>query len=214
MSGHRNSKGMGADEWKVLETDYAYRDEWIALRSEKVQLPDETVLQAYHTIEFPDWVNVIALTPDLDIVLAEQYRHPVRKLVVEFPAGAVDDGEKPLAAIKRELLEETGYASDEWHLLGSCDANPARQTNRLHSFLALRARKVAEQSLGVGEFIRTRLVPWAEFRARIDSGTSDLPAVHFACLVWLESFLRNSSDPAMAQLANQLSSRSRPAVAS
>jgi 8-oxo-dGTP pyrophosphatase MutT (NUDIX family) len=201
MAKQKNSKGPADDEWKILETHYPYRDEWLALRSEKVQLPDETILQAYHTIEFPDWVNVIALTPDLDIILAEQYRHPVRKLMVEFPAGAVDDGEEPLAAIKRELLEETGYASDEWHLLGSCDANPARQTNHLHSYLALRAYKIGKQSLGHGEFIRTHLVPWGEFRARIDSGDSDLPAMHFACLVWLESLAKNSSDPTIRQLA-------------
>ena len=90
---------------------------------------------------------MIALTADLNIVLVDQYRHSVGSVRTEFPAGTVDDGEEPLAAIQRELLEETGYASDEWHLLGTAPVYPPLQTNRIYSFLALNARRIGGQTL-------------------------------------------------------------------
>ena len=64
-------------------------------------------------IEYPDWVDVIALTAERNVVLVDQYRHAVGQIRTEFPAGVVDAAETPLAAIKRELLEETGYASEQ-----------------------------------------------------------------------------------------------------
>ena len=118
-----------------------------------VQLPDGRTLPPCPVIEHPDWVDVIALTAGLNIVLVDQYRHSVGRVRTEFPAGAVDDGEEPIAAIQRELLEETGYASDEWHLLGMAPVYPALQTNRICSFLALNAHRVTHQQLDEGEVI-------------------------------------------------------------
>src|SRR5262245_41493359 len=100
--------------WKVLRSTYAIADPWLRLRSDVLQAPDGRTLPPCPGIEHPDWVDVIALTADLDIVLVDQYRHSVGNVRTELPAGTVDAGEEPLAAAQRELLEETGYASDEW----------------------------------------------------------------------------------------------------
>ena len=77
--------------------------------------------------------------------------------------------------IKLELREETGYAAEEWHALGSSTANTARQNNRVHAFLALDARKVAEPEFDAGEIISTHLVPWERFLADLADGTLDFP---------------------------------------
>jgi 8-oxo-dGTP pyrophosphatase MutT (NUDIX family) len=130
---------------------------------------------------------VIALTGELHVVLVDQYRHGVRQTRTEFPAGTVEVGEEPLAAIKRELLEETGYASDEWHALGSVPVYPLLQTNRIHSFLALNARRIAEQDLDEGELIRTHELPMADFIDRVQSGAIELPALQLADLWLLQS---------------------------
>lgn len=127
--------------WRVLQSSYTFRDRWLALRSETVQLADGTVLSPYHVLEFPDAVCVVALTPALEILLVEQYRHGARRVMTELPAGAVDPGEQPLQAIRRELLEETGFAGDDWHHLGTYPMNGARHTNNVHAFLALDVRK-------------------------------------------------------------------------
>jgi 8-oxo-dGTP pyrophosphatase MutT (NUDIX family) len=185
---------------KVLESRYAFADPWLRLRSDTVLLPNGRLLSPCTIFEYPDWVDVIALTGERNVVLVDQYRHAVGQLRTEFPAGAVDEAEVPLAAIKRELLEETGYASDDWHRLGSAPVNPVLQTNRIHCFLALGAHKVAEQDLDEGEAIRTHELPLPEFIEQVEAGRLELPALQLASIYLLQAYLRRSPDPRLALL--------------
>jgi ADP-ribose pyrophosphatase len=188
--------------WQVLSSSYSMRDPWLSVRSDRVRLPDGAELPAYHVIELADWVSCIAVTADLEVVLIEQYRHPVGQSVLEFPAGAVEARDSSAeSAMRRELMEETGFESDDWRLIGNALANPARQTNRSLVFLALGARKVAEPKLERGESIRTRLLGWEQFRRSLASGAVQLPGQHVACLFWLQAFASRSSDPAHRRLA-------------
>jgi 8-oxo-dGTP pyrophosphatase MutT (NUDIX family) len=185
---------------KVLETKYAFADRWLRLRSDRVLLPGGGLPAPCTIFEYPDWVDVIALTGDRNVVLVDQYRHAVGQIRTEFPAGMVDEAEQPIVAIKRELLEETGYASQEWHLLGSAAVNPALQTNRIHCFLALGAQKVAEQDLDEGEAIRTHELPLPELVEQVEAGSLELPALQLASLYLLQSYLRRSTDRRLASL--------------
>jgi 8-oxo-dGTP pyrophosphatase MutT (NUDIX family) len=187
--------------WQVLESKYSYRDRWLAVRSDTVRVPNGTILSPYHTIEFPEWVCAIALTPEREVVLIEEYRHGIERLSVELPCGTPDDeAEDVLSAMKRELLEETGYASPEWHALGSSTANTARQNNRVHSFLALDARKVADQELDPGEVIRTHVVPWEKFLDDLARGRLEIPGLHLAALWQLKVFAQQTRDPRLLAL--------------
>jgi 8-oxo-dGTP pyrophosphatase MutT (NUDIX family) len=160
-----------------------------------------TILAPYHTIEFPEWVCAIALTPEREIVLIEEYRHGIERFSMELPCGTPDDeNENVLAATQRELLEETGYASEEWHALGSSTANTARQNNRVHAFLALDARKVADQDLDPGEVIRSHLVPWDKFLADLADGKLEIPGLHLAALWQLKVFASKTRDPRLLAL--------------
>jgi len=176
--------------WKVTVSKHAFADRWLRVRTDVVSSPNGRILSPCHVVETPDWVDVIALTGELNVVLVEQYRHGVRQTRTEFPAGTVEVGEEPLAAIRRELLEETGYASDDWHLLGSAPVNPLLQNNRIHCFLALNARLIARQTLDEGELIYTRELPMAEFIDRVESGAIELSALQLADLWLLQSRLR------------------------
>ena len=180
--------------WEVLETRYAYRDRWLAVRSDTVRVPNGTILSPYHTIEFPEWVCAIALTPADEIVLVEEYRHGIGRSSLELPCGAPDDGEDVLAAMRRELLEETGYSSDSWHVLGSSTANTARQNNRVHAFLALDVRKVAAQTLDPGEIIRTHVLPWRTFVDGLADGGLEIPGMHIAALWQLAAFAKKTGN--------------------
>jgi len=91
----------------------------------------------FSVIEAVDWVNVIALTPDDQIVLIQQYRVGTNQVCLEIPGGMVDAGEEPQAAAIRELVEETGYTATTWELLGATAPNPAILNNRLWTYLAL-----------------------------------------------------------------------------
>ncbi|MBM3648898.1 MAG: NUDIX hydrolase [Alphaproteobacteria bacterium] len=186
--------------WQVIESKYSYRDRWLALRSDTVRVSNGTVLSPYHVLEFPDWICVIALTPDCEIVLIEEYRHGVGRSSFELPCGAPDDDENLLDAMKRELREETGYASAEWHVLGSSTANTGRQNNRVHSFLALDVRKVTEPDFDAGEVIATHVVPWRTFLADLAEGRREIPGLHLAALWQLRAFARATRDPRLLTL--------------
>src|SRR5438132_6944510 len=97
------------EPWKLVKSTYSYRDRWLSLRSDTVVLANGRTLSPYHTIEMADWVNMVAISEAGHVVLVEQYRHSVKRTLVEIPAGHVDPAEAPDAAARRELLEETGY---------------------------------------------------------------------------------------------------------
>jgi ADP-ribose pyrophosphatase len=196
-----DKKPITIEPWQVLESKYSYRDPWLAVRSDTVRVPNGTVLSPYHTIEFPEWVCAIALTPQQEILLIEEYRHGVKRLSFELPCGAPEHaGEDVLDAMKRELLEETGFAAPEWHALGSATANTARQNNRVHAFLALDAHRVSDQKLDPGEVIRAHIVPWAKFAADLAEGRLEIPGLQLAALWQLRTFARKTRDPRLMAL--------------
>lgn len=181
--------------WETLQSTYPLADRWLTLRRDVAALPDGRTLALPPVIEHPDWVDVIALTADLNIVLVDQYRHPVGQVRTEFPAGTVEDAEEPIAAIQRELREETGYTSEDWHLLGSAPVYPSVQNNRIHSFLALNVRPIAAQDLDEGELVHSYEMPFASFVEKVRSGILDLPALQLAGLWWLQARLKGRGVP-------------------
>jgi len=120
------------------------------------KLLDATVL------EFRTWANVLAITKDQKVVLVKQYRHGVEKVLLELPGGIVEEGELPIVGVKRELLEETGYTTDNIVEVGNFYPNPANQTNTMYTFLALDVEKVAELNLDDGEEVEVHLMPLTE----------------------------------------------------
>ena len=106
------------EPWRLVESRYTHQDRWLKLRSDTVLLAGGKTLSPYHVIEVADWVNVIAISEAGNVILVEQYRHAVGHFMLEIPAGHVDPQEKPEAAVRRELLEETGYGGGTWHELG------------------------------------------------------------------------------------------------
>lgn len=128
----------------------------------------------FTVIETADWVNVIALTPDegagAGVVLVEQFRFGTGESTLEIPGGIVDEGEDPVEAGVRELLEETGYAGGPARVLGRLDANPAILTNRVTTLLIEDARLVSGQDLDEHEVISARVVPLREIPGMIGRG--------------------------------------------
>jgi 8-oxo-dGTP pyrophosphatase MutT (NUDIX family) len=193
--------GRRIEPWKVLASRYSFRDRWLAVRSDTVQLANGQTLEAYHTIEADDWVNVIAITEAGSIVLVEQYRHPVGRTLIELPAGMIDAGETPEAAARRELLEETGHAEGQWHDLGALFPVAARLANQVRTWLALGVRKVADPVPDASESIRVHEMPWERFAADLRSGRHPiLEAPQMASLFLLSLFAQSSPDCAIAKL--------------
>lgn len=158
--------------WKVLESKELLRLGFFRIRSDRCELPDGRVMPNYYVLEFADWVNVIPVTTDGQVVAINQYRHGSDLMHLEIPGGSTDPrgSEEPLEAAKRELLEETGYESSRWISCGAHFPNPALQSNRLHTFLALDCRKVREPELDPFEDLSVELFPVAQLRARWENG--------------------------------------------
>ncbi|MBQ7254034.1 MAG: NUDIX hydrolase [Bacteroidales bacterium] len=144
-------------KWKVLESEYLIRRPWLTARRDRAELPDGRINNEYYVLEYPDWVNIIAVTEDGDIVLERQYRHGLGNTCYELPCGVIEEGETPLEAAQRELLEETGYAGGKWEEWMTLSPNPATSNNLAHSFLAVGVKKVAGQSLDATEDIKVYL---------------------------------------------------------
>jgi 8-oxo-dGTP pyrophosphatase MutT (NUDIX family) len=187
--------------WTLLSSTYSFRDRWLTLRSDTVALPGGETLTPYHVIESPDWVNAIAITDDGKIVLVEQYRHAVQQTMLELPAGHVDPGEAPEAAVKRELLEETGHEAASWHDLGALFPAASRFTNKVRSYLAMGVRPVRAPVSGGSETLRVRSIPWTTFVAGLYSGDMMLrEANQLASVFLLHMHAKSSGDPAIAKL--------------
>ena len=121
----------------------------------------------------PDWVNILAITPEGGIVLVRQYRHGTDEITLEIPGGAMDPGENVIEAAARELREETGYTCDTWEVVGRIDVNPAFMTNRCTTLLGSNARLTDETDFDEHEELTIEVYPIDSFFEMIDSGEID-----------------------------------------
>jgi len=127
----------------------------------------------FYIIESGDWVNVIPLTADHQVVMVKQYRHGSGEVTLEIPGGLVDPGDTPEKAASRELSEETGYEAEGWVKIGVVNPNPAIFNNRCYTFVAQNAKKVREPMPDQTEDIEVVLLPVARIPELIQEGEID-----------------------------------------
>jgi ADP-ribose pyrophosphatase len=140
------------------------------LRSEHFRHPVRGTERDFVVIHAPDWVNVVAVTPDSRIVLVRQFRFGSDELSLEIPGGVIEKGEDPVAAGLRELSEETGYGGGRVRLLGSVRPNPAIQDNRCHFVLVEGAVPTDPMKWDDDEEIQVSTVPVTEALALARTG--------------------------------------------
>jgi ADP-ribose pyrophosphatase len=144
--------------WETLSTHYINRHIYFTARQDRCLRHDGRIVDPYFVVELPTAATAFALTEDNKVVLVRQFRHPISAVSLETPGGFVDEGEEFSVAMKRELLEETGYAFSEVEYLGKFAANPGVLNNYTEMFMAKGGRKVADQKLDHNEEIEIVLV--------------------------------------------------------
>lgn len=157
-------------KWKILHSDYLIRNQWLTVRKDYVRQPSGCELEDFYVMEYPDWVNVIAITEDGKFIIEEQYRHGLQRVNFELCAGCIEEGEEPLDAAKRELLEETGFGGGEWKEFMVSAPNPNSMSNICHTFLATGVTQVSEPHREKTEDIRVHLKTKEEVKGLLEEG--------------------------------------------
>ena len=142
----------------------------MTLRADKCETPDGIIVEPYYVQEPQDWAHVVAFNDNHEILLTEQYRHGMGKVCIELPCGAIEPGEDPEAAMKRELLEETGCEAKEIVALPPVSPNPARYANTIYAYVAFGTTQTKEQNLDETEDIAFRFWPLQEVMELIRNG--------------------------------------------
>lgn len=158
-------------KWKVLSSKYISKKAWATIRVDHVQLPNGNEIEEYYVHEYPNWVNVIAITEQQQIVMIQQYRHGLKEYLFEIPAGVCEDWDTdPIDSAKRELLEETGYGEGNWEKFMVISANPGTNTNLCYCYIATNVKKIAEQNLETTEEIEVSLLSIEEVKSLLETG--------------------------------------------
>jgi 8-oxo-dGTP pyrophosphatase MutT (NUDIX family) len=156
--------------WDVVSSVRRDQLRIFGLRVDRAVSPRTGVAHEFYVLESGNWVNVIPVTPEREVVLIRQYRHGTREVTLEIPGGIIEPGDSPQAAARRELREETGYEAGEMVGLGFVHPNPAFLDNRCYTFIARNARRTGPQTQDEKEDIEVLLKPLAEIPALIREG--------------------------------------------
>jgi ADP-ribose pyrophosphatase len=157
--------------WQVIESQVLLdRRPWLRVIGQDVRLANGRTIEGYLLAETREWAMVFALCDDGRVPLVRQYKHGVRGPVYDLPAGYLDGDEEPLVCAQRELLEETGYAADEWRHLSSALLDSNRSRARAHLFLARGARQIAPPHLDETEDLETLFFAPAQLWGMVRSG--------------------------------------------
>ena len=155
--------------FKTLSKKYISNHPYFTARQDSYETSTGKIVDPYFVVELPECVLALAITKENEVLLIEQYRHPIQQQSIEFPGGFIDENEMPETAIVRELQEETGYSFTSFHYLGKTYSNPGVLTNATHLFVATGGEKTTEQSLDANEEINILLKPLDEVKKMVQA---------------------------------------------
>jgi 8-oxo-dGTP pyrophosphatase MutT (NUDIX family) len=147
--------------WRTFGAEYLYRSPWCSFRVDEVRLPDGAEIE-YGILESAGFAAVVAVTEGGGVVLVRQWRQPVEGFTMELPGGGVEEGEDPREAVRRELLEETGYRAEDLSHLVSVHTSPGRATEVCHLFRCRAVRILPGPRPEPTEFVSAVELPLSE----------------------------------------------------
>ena len=162
---------MNSEDWTIKSREYLGNFKIFDIEKIKTISPRTGKELPFFLLNCQDWVNIIAITKENNLVMVKQHRFGTSKTELEIPGGIIEEDEEPMEAAKRELLEETGYEGNKFTYLGHVDPNPAFQTNKCHVTLIENCVLVSKQKLDPGEDIAVETVSQRNIQELIRDGT-------------------------------------------
>ena len=157
-------------DWEILSREQVEDFGIFQIHKKRVRSPRTGEISEALSAQFSDWVLVLALTSQNEVVMVNQYRHGVEQVCLELPGGLIDpNDDAPEVSASRELLEETGYKAGRLTCIGECFPQPAILSNKCYFYLAEDAVSVQAQELDAGEDIENVKIPLKSIPARIAS---------------------------------------------
>lgn len=157
--------------WEKIGSEPAGNFRIFTIRSDRKISPRTHKPHDFYVIDCVNWVNVIAVTPNQELVMVEQYRHGSNTVELEIPGGMMDaEDASPIATGVRELREETGYQGEQARVIGEIFPNPAIMSNVCYTLLVENCTCCHEVQFDHGEDLITRLVPVAEVPGLVAAG--------------------------------------------
>jgi 8-oxo-dGTP pyrophosphatase MutT (NUDIX family) len=194
-----------AEPWTVVGSTITYEDRWLKVRSDHCVTRAGAVVAPFHVLSYPDWLSVVAVTQERQVVLIREYRHGVGKIILGLPGGVLDPADaSPEATARRELREETGHTGGTFTALSCNYANPANQDNMAHLFLALGVRETEPPSLDLGEEIEVVHEDLVAFMERFWRQEVSLQVSHTAAVYAASHAIMTGRDPEHADLRDEL----------
>ena len=152
-------------EWKLLGSEYIFRKPWLTVRKDSYELPNGNIIPDYYILEYPEWVNVIAITKDQKFVMVRQFRPGAAVTRYELSAGVAEKSDESyLISAQRELLEETGYGGGTWTKYMEISPNPGTHTNTVYCYLATDVEFIASPHLDETEYLTVHLLAVDEIK--------------------------------------------------
>jgi ADP-ribose pyrophosphatase len=175
-----------------LDGEVAYDGSFLKVTRDRIALPDGAETHR-EFIRHPGAAVILPLFDDGSVLLERQFRYPLDKVFIEYPAGKIDPGEDHLACAKRELQEETGYTATDWHYLCTIHNAIAYSDEHLEVYLA-RGLVAGPAQLDAGEFLETFRATVPEMLAMVRSGeVTDVKTV--IGTFWLEKIIAGNWTP-------------------
>lgn len=172
-------------KWKILSKETVKKDRWVDLSAGRYLLPNGMELKPFYTTHNRDFAVIVPRNEAGEYLCVRQFRPGVSDVTTEFPAGAIEEGETPLDAAKRELLEETGFVSDHWTFLCRISPNATIADNSAWCFAADQCRRISDQHLDASECVDEKTIP-AEELAEMVRTNHFIQAVHIAAYYMAE----------------------------